>query len=106
MIASLIQSKNTRSDNKMTIQGEKGTIYISPAPSKITKVELDISGNKEILSETPDLNSTTATLERIVGMIESKDEKVYAQNIEHIKTVMEILVQARKCAGIVFKTDK
>lgn len=105
MFASLIQSKNTKCNNRITIQGEKGTIYAYPAPSKIDKVELDTTTLTDITAAS-NLDGATARLKEIARIVTEKDQDAYRENLKHIQIVMETMVQARKVAGIVFTADK
>jgi predicted dehydrogenase len=104
MIANLIQSKNSRSDSKMTFQGEKGTLYAEQTPSRINGVELVIP-QEEVISMVPEVDGTVANLREIARIIEEGDRDRYVEKLEHISVVMEVLVSARESAGIVFQAD-
>lgn len=104
-IASLVQSKNSRCDNRITIQGEKGTIYASPTASRIDRVILDL-GEKKDITVAHEYESMTYTLNEIVRVINEKDEETYRKQLRHIRTVMEVLCAARKSAGIKFTADR
>jgi predicted dehydrogenase len=103
-IANLIQSKNSKCDNRISIQGEKGTIYAFPIPSKLEKVELDIL-NKEDISLVQDLENMAYTLQDIVNIVDNNDLKSYEIRTSHTHVVMEVLEKARRSAGIVYKAD-
>ncbi len=105
LICSLFQSKNSKADNRITIQGEKGTITIHSVASRLEKVELDSTEKKEI-GLVQENDGMAYTLREIVRIINHDDEKAYEAQLEHIQTVMSILDEARKSAGIIFKADK
>ncbi|MCB2210037.1 Gfo/Idh/MocA family oxidoreductase [bacterium] len=105
MIAGLVQSKNSRSENRMSFQGEKGTIYASQTPSRISKVEIVRPDAKSVLMEM-ESDGTGSSLREIVRIIDNGDRERYLDKLAHIRTVMDVLVRARKSAGIVFQADK
>lgn len=104
-IASVVQSKNSKCDNRICIQGEKGTIYVSPTASVLRKVELDTTEKKDITLP-HDLDGMAYTLKDINTIIETNNEKEYQIRVEQSLKVMEVLVKARQSAGIVFTADK
>lgn len=104
-IASVIQSKNSKCDNRITIQGEKGTIYASPTASALRKVELDLTEKTDI-TVTQDLEGMAYTLRDIANIVETNDELAYQNRVEQSRLVMEVLCKARKSAGIVYEADQ
>ena len=105
MIANLVHSKNSRSENNMTFQGEKGTIYVSPTPSRILQVKVAKFQEEELIIAN-EIDSTVSNLREITRIMEKGDQDRFLKKLEHIHFVMEVLVKARKSAGIVFKADK
>lgn len=103
-IASLVQSKNSKCDNRITIQGERGTIYITPTASILSKVELDMDERKDI-SATQEHESMVYTLEKIVGVVQRNEVTTQQRMLAHSRDVMEVLEKARKSAGIAFVAD-
>ena len=104
-LASLVQSKNSRCDNRITIQGEKGTIYASPTASRIDTVILDV-GEKKDITVLHEYESMTYTLREIVRVVSEKDEETYRKQFKHIRNVLEVLCAARQSAGIKFTADQ
>lgn len=103
-IASLVQSKNSKCDNRITIQGERGTIYASPTASVLTKVELDMDDRRDI-SAKQEHESMVYTLAKITGVVERGDVAMQKQMLAHSRDVMEVLEKARRSAGITFVAD-
>lgn len=103
-IASLVQSKNSKCDNRITIQGERGTIYATPTASILGKVELDMDVRTDI-SANQEHESMVYTLAKIVGVVERNDVTMQQAMLAHSRDVMEVLEKARKSAGITFVAD-
>jgi predicted dehydrogenase len=102
--ACLVHSKNTKCDNRISIQGELGTIYAFPTASNLDKVMIDIN-EKIDLSVPNEYESMVYTLQDIVTIIKTDDSVKYLNRIDHSKMVLEVLDKARKSAGIIFKAD-
>jgi len=105
MIASLVQSKNSKCENRITIQGEKGTITASPTASRLDKVELDTTEKRDI-SVAHVLDGMAYNLRDIAHIIATNDELEYKKRTEQSRSVLEVLENARHNAGIVFKADQ
>jgi scyllo-inositol 2-dehydrogenase (NADP+) len=103
-IASLVQSKNSKCDNRITIQGERGTIYVTPTASILDKVELDMDVRTDI-SAKQEHESMVYTLAKIVGVVERNDVTMQQAMLAHSRDVIEVLEKARKSAGISFVAD-
>lgn len=103
-IASLAQSKNSKCDNRITIQGERGTIYATPTASILAKVELDMDERTDI-SAIQEHESMVYTLAKITGVVERKDTEMAKLMLAHSRDVMEVLEKARRSAGITFMAD-
>jgi scyllo-inositol 2-dehydrogenase (NADP+) len=103
-IASLVQSKNSKCDNRITIQGERGTIYVTPTASILDKVELDMDVRTDI-SAKQEHESMVYTLAKIVGVVERNDVTMQQAMLAHSRDVIEVLEKARKSAGITFVAD-
>lgn len=103
-IASLVQSKNSKCENRITIQGERGTIYATPTASILSKVELDMDERVDI-SAKQEHESMVYTLEKIVSIVERKDVALQQLMLAHSRDVMEVLEKARRSAGIAFVAD-
>jgi predicted dehydrogenase len=103
-IASLVQSKNSKCENRITIQGERGTIYATPTASILSKVELDMEERLDI-SAKQEHESMVYTLEKIVNVVERKDVALQQLMLAHSRDVMEVLEKARRSAGIAFVAD-
>jgi scyllo-inositol 2-dehydrogenase (NADP+) len=103
-IASLVQSKNSKCDNRITIQGERGTIYVTPTASILDKVELDMDVRTDI-SAKQEHESMVYTIAKIVGVVERNDVTMQQAMLAHSRDVMEVLEKARKSAGITFVAD-
>jgi scyllo-inositol 2-dehydrogenase (NADP+) len=103
-IASLAQSKNSKCDNRITIQGERGTIYATPTASILGQVELDMNERTDI-SAKQEQESMVYTLQKIVGVVERNDLALHTLMLAHSRDVMEVLEKARRSAGITFVAD-
>jgi scyllo-inositol 2-dehydrogenase (NADP+) len=103
-IASLVQSKNSKCDNRITIQGERGTIYVTPTASILDKVELDMDVRTDI-SAKQEHESMVYTIAKIVGVVERNDVTMQQAMLAHSRDVIEVLEKARKSAGITFVAD-
>ncbi|NTW96636.1 MAG: Gfo/Idh/MocA family oxidoreductase [Erysipelotrichaceae bacterium] len=104
MICTCIQSKNSKSDPKIVIQGEKGSLIVNSVSGLLENVELD-QATKTNIGLKQESDGMAYTLKEIARIIEEKDEKAYLLELDHIQTVMSILDEARASAGIVFKAD-
>jgi predicted dehydrogenase len=104
MICTCIQSKNSKSDPKIVIQGEKGSLIVNSVSGLLENVELDQS-TKTNIGLKQESDGMAYTLKEIARIIEEKDEKAYLLELDHIQTVMSILDEARASAGIIFKAD-
>jgi len=102
--ANLVQSKNSKCDNRISIQGELGTLYGYPTASNLDRVVIDIK-EKIDLSVTNKYESMVYTLSDIVHIIETDDILSYVARLNHSKAVLEVLDKARKSAGIIFTGD-
>jgi len=104
-IASVVQSKNSKAENNIAIQGENGSIYAYPIASRLETVVLDTQV-KSTISTHQSLDSMAYALLEIVTIIKNNDEKSYQKRLEHSRMVMEVLDQARQSANIVYLADK
>ncbi len=103
-IASVVVSKNSKCDNRICIQGEKGTIYAAPTASVLRKVEMD-TNEKTDIAVRHELEGMAYNLKDINEIVVSNDEITYQKRIEQSRKVMEVLVKGRQSAGIIFKAD-
>jgi scyllo-inositol 2-dehydrogenase (NADP+) len=103
--ASLVQSKNSKADNRITIQGEKGTLTISGTPWILDQVELD-TDHKELINVKQPLNPMAYNLIEFLRILNENDETAYRAQLDHIQAVQMILDEARKSAGIIYTADK
>ena len=95
-------SKNTASQNMILVQGEKGYLSIEKGyPEEKARLQLNHE-EKETLSNTMSIEK----LDRIVRCMDEGDTSLYAFEKETVLTVVDILEKARKCAGIVFPSDR
>lgn len=104
-IASLVQSKNSKADPLITVQGEKGSLFVRSVPGLLPHVELDTDKKVEIGTDQP-YDGVHYIMTEALRILNTKDEKVYQAQLDHIQTVMTVLDEARKSAGIVFTADK
>jgi len=105
MLCSLIQSKNSKADPKITIQGEKGCLTVYSVAGLLENVELDLS-SKTNIGAPQAYDGMSYNLIEIIRIIEEKDEQAYLFELDHIQTVMSILDEARSSAGIIFTADR
>jgi predicted dehydrogenase len=104
-IASLVQSKNSKAENRITVQGEKGTLTVSGTPWILDQVELD-TDHKELVNVSQPLNPMAYNLIEFIRILNENDETAYRAQLDHIQAVQLILDEARKSAGIVYDADK
>jgi scyllo-inositol 2-dehydrogenase (NADP+) len=104
MICSITQSKNSKSDPKIIFQGEKGSLIVNSVAGLLENVERDTS-TKTNIGVKQAYDGMSYNLIEMIRIIEENDEKAYLLELDHIQTVMNILDEARKSAGIVFTAD-
>jgi len=104
-IASLVQSKNSKADPLITVQGEKGSMFVRSVPGLLPHVELDMDKKSEIGTTQP-YDGVHYIMAEALRILDTKDENAYRAQLDHIQTVMTVLDEARKTAGIVFTADK
>ena len=104
MLAELCVSKCTTAPNTILLQGEKGSLCIQKTMSR--------EGDKVILTKqnTEQTEFTAASsiqnMERIITCLRDHDESIYRKEKETVLTIVRILEEARKCAGISLPSDK
>ncbi len=106
-VASCIAAKDSNCDNRIVIQGEKGTITVLSSAAVLKNVEVKI--DSEI--QTYDLQSEHELthyyyIEQFLRIIKEKDFEYAIKRLNHTFDVMKILQGARDDARIVFKADR
>lgn len=103
-IAECVGCKDTNSMNFALIQGEKGYIHADGANGCQTVV-LHTEGNETVLNQQNETNKLYYELVDFHEIYQNQDFDRCYQLLDYSSTVMEVLVEARKDAGIVFEAD-
>lgn len=102
-----IASKNSEANNFVEIQGELGCIRINSSAATVSNIELQlINGTKETYQSQIYRLTHIYYIKAFMKMVEEKNFEERDCKLLHTKMVMELLVQARKSAGIRFEADK
>jgi predicted dehydrogenase len=105
-IGQCVGCKDTKSMNFVLIQGEKGYLHVEQGANGCSKIKI-YADDKEI-----ELNAQTTTNRLYYELLvfkeiyEKKDFKTCYDLMDYSHSVMKVLDEARKDAGIVFAADK
>ncbi|MDL2248876.1 Gfo/Idh/MocA family oxidoreductase [Tyzzerella sp. OttesenSCG-928-J15] len=106
--ASLVGAKDAESDNSVIIQGEKGLIYVGNGANGCEYVELKL--NKEHrgikYNEQYQTSELFYEVEEFKNIFESKDYSKCYELCQYSVSVIELVENLRKSAGLVFAADK
>jgi scyllo-inositol 2-dehydrogenase (NADP+) len=103
-IAECVGCKDTNGMNFALIQGEKGYIHVDGANGCQTVV-VHTEGNETVLNQQNETNKLYYELVDFRELYQNQDFDTCYQLLDHSRTVMEALVEARNDAGIVFEAD-
>ncbi|MCM3766747.1 Gfo/Idh/MocA family protein [Neobacillus niacini] len=104
-IAECVGCKDTNSMNFALIQGEKGYIHVDGANGCQTVV-VHAEGTETTLNQQTTQNSLYYELVAFREIYKSQDFDRCYQLLDYSRSVMDMLVEARKDAGIVFAADQ
>ncbi|WP_080873048.1 Gfo/Idh/MocA family protein [Oceanobacillus timonensis] len=98
--ASCVGAKDTTGENFVSIQGEKGYMYIKPGANGAKSVKITIDGKTKDISVKQDRARLSYEFIHFNRMINKKDEKTFEELINHTIAVAEVLEEARSQAGM------
>jgi scyllo-inositol 2-dehydrogenase (NADP+) len=104
-IAECVGAKDTRSMNFVLIQGEKGYIHIENGANGCRKVILHTDDTEVSLNSQTTNNNLYYELVAFNEIYKTKDFDRCYQLLDYSRSVMEMVVEARKDANVVFDND-
>ncbi|MDQ0971334.1 putative dehydrogenase [Neobacillus niacini] len=104
-IAECVGSKDSHSMNFVLIQGEKGYLHVDQGANGCRKVILHTDETEIVLNSQATTNNLFYELLAFNEIYKSNDFNCCYELLEHSISVMRMLVNARKDAGIVFDAD-
>ena len=105
--ASLVSSKDTVGENFVYLQGEKGYIFLSSSGSVCRHVEVHIKGEEKIIyNEQKEENWLYYELKEMKKLFQEKDYATCYQWAEYSVSVISLVEETRKKAGIIFPADE
>ncbi len=99
-------AKDSESPSFIVIQGTEGYIKVNTPPSRALSFEIKTKDKVKVYEQDTKPNRMTYEIRNFYKIYEVKDYQKCYELLEHSLNVMEIAVQARKDAGIVFAADK
>ncbi len=87
------------------VQGEKGSFYLEGPVSSGKRVLFTKDGEMEVLCEDGQAGTLTAEMREFARQLKSGDQPACYDMLGQTLLIMELLVVARKDAGIMFGTD-
>ena len=105
--ATLTGSKDTRCDNFVYIQGEKGFMHVKNGSNGCQEVIVDISGQQpKTLNIQYDQNRLFYELEVFKNIFDTKDFERCYELADYSANIVNLVETARKKAGVIFAADK
>ena len=104
-IAACAGAKDTRSENFVLIQGEKGYIHVENGANGCRRVIVHNEDTKVELNEQTSMNNLYYELLIFNDIYKTKDFNHCYSLLDYSRSVMEMLVEARMDAGIIFEAD-
>jgi len=104
-IAACAGAKDTRSENFVLIQGEKGYIHVENGANGCRRVIVHNEDTKVELNEQTSMNNLYYELLIFNDIYKTKDFNRCYSLLDYSRSVMEMLVEARMDAGIIFEAD-
>ena len=100
-----VACKDSKSKNSVQIQGEKGYILIESESSKCDNTTIHVGD--EVINPSVPQNDIALFYElgEFKKIIEANDHKTCDKMLQYSHDVLEVMENARKAAGIVFKAD-
>lgn len=98
--ASCVGAKDTTGENFVTIQGEKGYMYIKPGANGTNNVKISIDGKSKDISVTQNRARLTYEFIHFDHIIKTKDKEAFENLIDHTIAVCEVLEEARSQIGL------
>lgn len=93
-------AKDSASEGRIVIQGEKGCLTLTGAPNEAAGVELEIEGNKQVFNANSAEHHMEYEFQNFYKMYSENNFDECYQYLEHSLTVMRILTEARDQADI------
>lgn len=104
-IAQCVGCKDTNSMNFVLIQGEQGYLHVEQGANGCRRLILHAEGRETVLNAQTNDNLLYYELAAFKQMYEAQNLERCYQLLEHSRSVIETVVQARKDADIVFAAD-
>lgn len=104
-IAQCVGCKDTNSMNFVLIQGEKGYLHVEQGANGCRKLILHANGQETVLNAQTNENLLYYELAAFKQMYEAQNYQQCHQLLDHSRSVIEAVVQARQDAQIVFAAD-
>ncbi|WP_152655365.1 Gfo/Idh/MocA family protein [Oceanobacillus sp. CFH 90083] len=98
--ASCVGAKDTTGENFVSIQGEKGYMYIKPGANGAKNVKITIDGKTKDISVKQDRARLAYEFIHFHRIISQNEEKTFEGLIDHTITVAEVLEDARSQVGL------
>ncbi|GIO24522.1 Gfo/Idh/MocA family protein [Oceanobacillus sp. J11TS1] len=98
--ASCVGAKDTAGENFVSIQGEKGYMYIKPGANGTNNVKITIDGKTKDISVKQDRARLTYEFIHFNQIITEKNKEAFEDLIDHTIAVAEVVEDARKQIGL------
>lgn len=98
--ASCVGSKDTTGENFVSIQGEKGYMYIKPGANGVNNVKITIDGKTKDISVKQDRARLAYEFIYFNKIIKKNNKKAFEELINHTIAVAEVLEDARAQTGL------
>ncbi|MCG1009822.1 Gfo/Idh/MocA family oxidoreductase [Salinicoccus sp. ID82-1] len=104
-IATCIGSKDTKSENSILLQGDKGYIKVNGSANIIDSVEIQTDDYDETIDLGQHENNMVSELEDFKEIYDNGDHQSASGWLNHSINVMETFEEARKSASIMYPAD-
>lgn len=105
-IAECVGCKDSNSMNFVLIQGEKGYLHVENGANGCRRVIVHIDDEEISLNMQSNSNRLYYELAAFKEMYTKRDFERCYELLDHTHSVMKMLVEARKTAGIIFEADQ
>ena len=105
-LCSCIACKDSRSDNILQFQGEKGFIKVNSQPSRMMNVHMYTNEDEKHIEIQDNDNALYYEVKDFITLINNNDYTKTYQLLDHTLLVMKLYEEARKKANIYFEVDK
>jgi len=99
-------AKDTWGENFFQIQGEKGYIRARGSANMLPEVCVATRESRQLLNRQPEGSAWFYEVQQMVGLLLSEDREIIRQKQDVMLSVMEVLEQARKGAGLHFPWEQ